>query len=378
MPMRRVLFFIDSLNCGGAEKSLISLLPLLDYSQLEVDLMTVNRGGVFEQYVPQEVQMIDFPHVEGLWFAICETFFRFLLRLYPRCHAAELRWISMSSAYPALEKKYDVAIAYQQGFPTYYIADKVDARRKIAWVNADLPKVKYRISFNRPIYQKYDCVVPVSDVLCKILAQNGFVPEHKLNTVYDILNVDLIRNMSKQCIALPPKTRLRLVTVGRLVALKGYDLAVEAAAILKQKGLPFDWYFVGEGGMRSAIEQQIQDLGLTENIHLIGMVPNPYPYMVSADIYVQTSRYEGFGLTLCEARILHRPVISTNFPVVFNQITDGENGMICEMTAPSIADQIIKLSDDHTMRDRLVEGTYREENTTSKTEPAKVMKMILS
>lgn len=378
MPKRHVLFFIDSLNCGGAEKSLISLLPLLDYSKIDVELMMVNRGGVFEQYLPNEVQIVDFPQIGGLWFNICQTFFSILLRVCPNRHAAELRWVCMSSAYPSFDRKYDVAIAYQQGFPTYYITDKVYASRKIAWVNADLPEVKYRVSFNQSFYRKIDQVIPVSDFLREILVQKGFVQEDKVTTVYDILNVGLIRKMAQDSISLPPKRQLLLVTVGRMVALKGYDLAVGAASILKQNGIAFDWFFVGDGGMSSSIKQQINESGLQDNIHLVGMTPNPYPYMKAADIYVQPSRYEGFGLTLSEARILHRPVISTNFPVVSNQIVDGVNGIICKMTAESIAEKILFLANDPSAREHLVLGTRNEKNQTALTEPQKVMNLILS
>jgi len=378
MPKLQVLFVIDSLHCGGAEKSLISLLPLLDYSRIDVDLMLVDRGGVFEQYVPKEVTIVSLPRPHGLWTRLCQGYFSLLLRMFPTRHAAELRWTSMSSAYQRIDKQYDVAIAYQQGFPTYFVADKVKSRKKCAWINADLEKVRYRKTYNRPYYDRMDVVVPVSDILRQRIIDAGFTSNDNIYTVYDILNVDLIRQMAQEKLDSEKKKSFTLVTVGRMVALKGYDLAVNAAKILKSQGIDFDWYFVGDGGQHGAIEQQIADHGLKENIHLVGMTPNPYPYMAAADIYVQTSRFEGFGLTLTEARILNRPVISTNFPVVYNQIQDGENGVICEMTAESIAEKIQLLMNDETLRQRIISATREEINTTAKTEPEKVMKIIMS
>ena len=144
---KTVLFIIDSLICGGAEKSLISLLPLLDYSKIEVDLMMVHRGGVFEDYVPEQVHIVDFPNPKGLWTEICLVCFRIIRRLYPNRHGAEMRWQAMSSAYKELDTSYDVAIAYQQGFPTYYLSEKVKATKKFAWVNIDLEKAGYRSTF---------------------------------------------------------------------------------------------------------------------------------------------------------------------------------------------------------------------------------------
>ena len=376
---KSVLFIIDSLTCGGAEKSLISLLPLLDYSKIDVDLMMVNKGGVFMCYVPEQVRIVDFPNPKGLLTEICLVGFRIVRRLYPNRHGAEMRWQTMSYAYKELDKTYDVAIAYQQGFPTYYLSEKVKATKKFAWVNIDLEKAGYRSAFNRPFYDKMDRVVPVSDRLCEMLKVSNYVNSEKLYTVFDILNVDLIKMMSHERVQVKTDSReLIIVTVGRMVAQKGYDLAVEVAKILKTKDLSFKWYFVGDGGKRSEIERMISDYGLEKDIVLIGMTPNPYPFMAMADIYVQTSKFEGFGLTLNEARILNKPVISTNFPVVYNQIRDGENGLICEMKAESIAEKVILLASNLKLREKLIDATKAEVNTTSITEPQKVMNLILS
>lgn len=374
-----MLFIIDSLTCGGAEKSLISLLPLLDYTKIDVDLMMVNKGGDFEEYVPEQVRIVDFPKPKGVWNEICLFVFRIIRRLFPNRHGAEMRWLAMSSTYRELDKPYDVAIAYQQGFPTYYLSEKVKASKKIAWVNTDLKNAGYRTAFNRPFYDKMDRVVPVSDRLCEMLKVSKYVNDNKLYTVFDILNVDLIKKMSHEAVQeISDSNELRIVTVGRMVALKGYDLAVDAAEILNREGLSFKWFFVGDGVMRTEIERMISAYGLGEYIVLVGMTPNPYPYMAMADIYVQTSKFEGFCLTLNEARILNKPVISTNFSVAYNQIRDGENGLICEMKAKSIAEKIMLLASTPKLREKLIDATRAEINTTSITEPQKVMNLILS
>lgn len=376
---RQILFLIDSLTCGGAEKSLISLLPLLDYSKLEVDLMMGNRGGVFERYVPSEVNIIPFPTQRGFLFKLSQRLFSVALRMFPNRHGAELRWRAMGRAYKGLVKEYDVAIAYQQGFPTYYIAEKVKAKMKAAWVNADITKVGYNADFNRPFYDMYNKVIPVSDKLCTILKNSDFVDSFKLYTIFDILNVTLIRQMSsEQEVKLPNKNKLTLCTVGRMVALKGYDLAVETARVLKSKGIDFCWYFVGDGGERMHILNLISQYDLQENVKLMGLQPNPYPYMAAADIYVQTSRFEGFGLTIAEAKILGKPVVSTNFDVVHDQLQHEENGMIAEMTPESLAENIIRLINDKDLRERIIANVKKEENTTYITEVEKVHKMIFN
>lgn len=388
--MKKVLFLIDSLNCGGAERSLISLLPLLDHSAYEVHLMMVRRGGVFEKFIPPTVKVIPFPKTGGVWFTICQLWFSLKLRLLSlfgiKRHGAEVRWQCMNWAYPPLKEKYDVAVAYQQGFPTYYVAKKVKAERKLAWINVDLTKAGYRESYNRPFYNCFDIICPVSDVLQEMLTRTNYADKNKLHTVYDILNVELIKAMSKETLYMPfnqkqiesSKELYRIVTVGRMVLQKNYPLAVRTAKLLKDKGLGFKWLFVGEGNDRQKVESLIQEFGLQKYIYLMGMQPNPYPYMAACDIYVQTSSFEGFGLTLTEARILNKPVVSTNFPVVYDQIKDGENGLIAEMNPESLADKILLLVNNQELRKHIIEKTKTEVNETAKTESAKVNNLLAS
>lgn len=346
--MKHVLIFIESLQCGGAEKSLISLLPTLDYSQLKVDLLLLKRGGIFEQYVPENVHIIDFQQqIHPLLFRFYQTLFSLRLRwnkLIDRHeHAAETRWKTMRRAYNPFPKHYDLAIAYQQGFPTYYIATYVQADCKKAWANVDLKEAGYNPLFNRPFYEQFNTIVAVSEQLQQMLANDGFVPLDKTIVKRDLLNESLIRQMATQIPFDKPASKLTLVTAGRMVYQKGYDIAVETANILRNKGLQFCWYFVGDGSDRTTIETMIEQFKLREFVILLGEQANPYPFMAAADIYVQTSRFEGFGLTIAEAKILNRPIVSTNFPVVYDQITDGVNGLIADMTPESIAQKIIQM-----------------------------------
>ena len=379
---KRVLFFIESLRCGGAEKSIVSLLPLLDYRKMDVDLMLLQRGGIFEKYIPKEVNIIDFHfQYHPLWFRFCQTLFSLRLRwlkLTGRSeHGAETRWRLMHGAYRRMEQNYDVAIAYQQGFPTYYVAEKVDAKNKIAWVNVDLTKAGYKPTYNNPFYQQFNKVVAVSDNLKQLITQEGYVGTDKVEVVRDILNVDFIRTMSQQYLPFARTSNLKIVTVGRMVYQKGYDIAVETAALLHERGVDFRWYFVGDGSMRPEIERLIHAKRLGSMIVLTGEQENPYPYMAAADIYVQTSRFEGFGLTIAEAKILGKPVVSTCFPVVFNQIKDGKNGLIADMNPKDIVDKICAYIHHPILREEIRKNLSTEVDTTAITESKKVNQLIL-
>ena len=145
---------------------------------------------------------------------------------------------------------------------------------------------------------------------------------------------------------------------------------------MKQQGLKFHWYLIGEGPERVNIEKQKQMLGVEEEVILLGLQTNPYAYMAQADIYVQTSRFEGFGLTIGEAKILGKPVVSTNFDVVYNQLTHEKNGLIADMTGESVAKNILRLIEDNELRETIITAVKKEENTTYISEVVKVEQLI--
>ena len=380
---KRVLFLIDSLTCGGAEKSLISLLPLLDYSQIDVDLLMFKRGGVFEKYVPQQVRVISHRlygsgFVDQLSQRLHQMCFSWNLRFGKKRHGAETHWRAMHQAVMPLEGQYDVAIAYQQGMPTFFLATKVNAVKKVAWINADVLAAGYDMDYCKQFYDKMDAVVAVSQKLFDLLSARASWMQDKLHCVYDIINPEVVRTLAQEQVTdmNPVGDALSIVTVGRLTKPKNHLLALDAAHILKDNGLDFKWYFVGEGEMRTAIEQRIIDLGLAENVILLGLKENPYPYMAKADVYVQTSAFEGFGMTIAEAKMLQRPVVSTNFDVIHDQIVDHQNGLIADMTPQSVAEKILELIADEELRSSISKSLANETYSTVNTEPAKVMRLI--
>lgn len=380
---KRVLFLIDSLTCGGAEKSLISLLPLLDYSQIDVDLLMFKRGGVFEKYVPQQVRVISHRlygsgFVDQLSQRLHQMCFSWNLRFGKKRHGAETHWRAMHQAVMPLERQYDVAIAYQQGMPTFFLATKVNAAKKVAWINADVLAAGYDMDYCKQFYDKMDAVVAVSQKLFDLLSVRASWMQDKLHCVYDIINPEVVRTLAQEQVTdmNPVGDALSIVTVGRLTKPKNHLLALDAAHILKENGLDFKWYFVGEGEMRTALEQRITDLGLAENVILLGLKENPYPYMAKADVYVQTSAFEGFGMTIAEAKMLQRPVVSTNFDVIHDQIVDHQNGLIADMTPQNVAEKILELIADEELRGSISKSLANETYSTVITEPAKVMRLI--
>lgn len=360
---KSILFVINSMDCGGAEKSLLSLLSLLDYAKYNVTLQMFRRGGMFEELLPPEVhvrkeldytafcsqsmakQMLSFDLRRIAARVRTSLFLRSNAKKGSPLHDAQAYWKYSAAAYDPLPERYDVAIAWGQGTPTHFVAEKVQAQKKFAWVNADYEKVGHNKDFDCKYYAAFTGIICVSDKLCLTL-QKVF-PEYaaKMTTIYDINNPATIFTMADQPCSLANEGNLTLVTVGRLVPQKGYDIAAKAAWLLKKRNVKFHWYVVG-GGDSAPIEKDIARYGISDCFTLLGAKANPYPYMKAADIYVQTSKFEGYCLTLAEARMLNIPCVTTNFDVVYAQMINGENGLVVEMNAEAVADGIIRLATD--------------------------------
>ena len=380
---KKVLIMIDALGIGGAEKSLTAFLQMLDYSRMDVDLMIEARGGELEQMVHPAVNIISFRPVHGLRALAARLIFSAMLRIAkvtaPGEHDQETRWKCVGWLYPEFPKKYDVAIAYQQGYPLYYITERVHAKRKYGWINGDLAGLHFNADFNRRFYDRIDRAIAVSDMLKEIILRDGFVGPEKLDVIYDIVFPAHVRSHADEMVPEKDLFRapLKITTVARIAEPKNYPLAVRTAAVLKSRGVRFEWVIVGDGPERPRIERLIAETGVGDCLKLVGKKVNPYPYIKACDIYVQTSSVEGYCLTLAEARALGKPLVSARFPIVDAHITPGENGFIAESTPESMADCIMKIASDPGLRSRMGEASLRSIGDNMDTVAARINSLIL-
>lgn len=365
--MKNILFVIDSLICGGAEKSLISLLNNMDFSRFNVDLLMISKGGEFEKLLPKEVNVLDIPEYFSflndktikikLYKKIIYGAYRIKTSLRLRIndikkngiHSEQIVFDSIRNILSELDKVYDVAIAYNQGFPTYLVSEKIKARKKIAWINCDYVKTKYDKDKDSKFYKNIDKMIVVSEFLYESISNMKYPYKEKLKIVLDIIDPSLINKMADIEVAkeLNNIKEMKLLTVGRLAEVKGYDLLVKTAKLLKDNDYKFKWFIIGEGQERANIERQIIENDLLKEVILLGARANPYPYMKKCDLYVQTSRKEGFGLSVMEAKILKNIIITTNFETAKELINDGVDGFIVEKDTKEIFEKIETIMSNH-------------------------------
>ncbi|MCR2822024.1 glycosyltransferase [Lederbergia panacisoli] len=372
---KRLLFVIDSLVAAGAEKSLITLLSLLDYKRFSVDLMLFAHGELLEKLVPKEVNILrplkytDFTTLtlkNAFFYSFKKRNFEMLssrvkysmhlrLKQYNNPQKARLYWSHISNVIEENSTLYDIAISYAQGVPTFYVAEKIKAKKKFAWVNITYRLDQKEAEYQKQFYDQYNQIVAVSDVTKEVFLDTFPFYKEKVNVIYDINDPDFISNMANIGEDFQDDfDGIRILTIGRLAYQKGYDIALDACKKLKKKGIKFKWYVLGKGPLLEEIQDFIKGNDLSDHFKLLGVTDNPYSYIKKCDIYVQTSRFEGFGLAIAEARMLNRPVVTTMFDSVFNQMKDGKNGLVVGMNGEAVCEGIIRLIQDKNLNKSIV------------------------
>ena len=374
--MRKVLISSFDMEVGGVERSLISMLNNFDYNNNDVDLMLYSHTGDFMPMLNNKVNLLSeikqystFRKSIGetikqgnLILGLARILSKFLAKINGRTknlseygiYQMQLMWKYSLPFLPKLEKEYDVAISYL--WPHYFVAEKVQAKRKIAWIHTDYSTIETDVDMDLRMWNKFDYIMAVSEE-CK----NAFLKKYpglkdKVKVMENITSPDFIRTMAKESIEenIKKDNSFKLVSVARLSHAKGIDNAVKALKVLHNRGLNnIKWYVVGYGGDEENIRKLIKENSLEDSFILLGKKINPYPYMYVGDIYVQPSRYEGKAVTVGEAQILRKPVIITNYTTAKSQVRDNVDGYICELSVEGIANGVEKLYKDKNLRIKL-------------------------
>lgn len=376
----KVFISINNLECGGAQKSLISLLNYLKVSNgMDIDLLVLDESDVFFKDIPDwihvlkasdEVKAMFMPfgklmgsELSGM-VKIKGIFSKLLMKTFRDKNANTVQrvWKAWRCFIPVQKKEYNLAVSYVDGFSNYYVIDKVTASKKILWVHNEYEKLSYKMKFDKPYFEKADNIVTISD-LC-IQSLNNVFPDYKekFRMLPNLSSADSIKRMAEMEEPTEYKGKKNiLLSIGRLEEQKGFDLAIKAAKILKDNKVEFCWFIIGQGELEHSLKSMICENGLEDVFKLIGVRKNPYPYIKNSLIFVQPSRYEGKSIVLDEAKILEKPIVVTNYTTVYDSITDGLSGSIVEFDEKKLADSIKELIENKLLR-TVYSNNLKEEN----------------
>ncbi|EOP66398.1 MULTISPECIES: glycosyltransferase [Bacillus cereus group] len=376
---KKILFIINNLNCGGAEKALISLLETIDYSIYKVDLFLFKHEGLFLEKIPKQVNVLEEP-LEYKYYdmpirnaildclkkgklntALARLCAGYIFKSEKNKVKCEQRvWKYIASSLKSINKNYDVAVGYLEKGPIYFCIDNVKAGKKIGFIHNDYDKLGLDPNMDMRYFDKLDNIITVSEECERILKRRFPMYKQKIKVMYNIVSPRIVNKLSLEKMDMK-ENGIKLVSIGRLNYQKGFEMAIEACEKLKESGYKITWYVIGEGEERSRLEKIIEEKNLQGIFILVGIKENPYPYIKNADIYVQPSRFEGKSIAIDEAKILHKPIVVTNFSTAKDQIKNEENGIVVEMNSHAIFEGIKKLIDNEELKQELVGNLLKEE-----------------
>lgn len=371
--MKKTILFINGhLDVGGCERSLIDVLKNMDYKKYEVDLLLLEHFGDYSDEIPKEVNVVLYSIDSAFgsfvscivkaikqrdWFSF---FFRIYYTLGDKINRRFLK--KLKELFKEIKSSYDVVIAYRPGICTELAAFTFQGKKKISWWHhgcmnfsgkaADILNISYR---------QMDSIVAVSSSSALVVAKTFPDIKNKIEVIPNMIVASELYNKSKQ---FEPKEFQRfdfkIISVGRMSPEKNMILCPHIASLLKKSGMSFGWILIGDGEEEQRIKNTIEQLGLKNDVIMIGKKSNPYPYIVSADIMVHPSLIESQGITLLESMVLKTPVVAVASEGPQEFINTGENGYLVDNNVEEIVHTIKMLYTNTSLRKLIADNAVKD------------------
>ena len=311
---KKILFLIETLSGGGAEKILSIILRNIDTTKFNVSLCCIVNTGQYLKDIPKYIKykyIIPDPNdCRSSWDKLIYILkYKLVYSLLPHNWVYRI-WVPKGN---------EIEVAFVEGFATKLLSKSTSPTKKIAWLHTDYnynhwtTKIYKNNSQENNAYSKFDSIICVSKIVEQSLL--NLYPNLK-NTIvkYNPIDDTNIRQLSQETASLKfnNDSTIKLISTGRLVPQKGYDRLLPIIKRLINEGLNVSLTILGEGGDRNQLEEYIKTNNLTEQVFLPGFVENPYAVMAQHDIFVCSSRAEGYSTAVTEALILGLPVVTTD------------------------------------------------------------------
>lgn len=389
---KKIIFMVINMNIGGTEKALLNMISEMSMEEFDITILMLEKYGGFLDSIPKGVHLkyvegydkikglLNKPPKEIVLTLIKERkVFKGLHLLYLYCISKVLNNRSMLfekiiNNIPDLHSEYDVAVAYAgpMDFISYFVLKKIKAQKKVQWIHFDITKIGFNKYFSSKIYHKFDQIFIVSSEAKNKLINAIPTIKEKTEVFCNMVSTTTMFNKSKEGLGFNDNFNgEKILTVGRLTSEKGQDIAIRVLARLVQDGHNVRWYCLGEGKSRGEYEKLIERYNLQNHFILLGSDSNPYPYIDQCDIYVQPSRYEGYCISLIEARTFKKPIVTTNVNGANEQINHGTTGLIVNIDENEIYDAVAKLLNNYKLRNEL-SANLSKESFESKIETEKL------
>ena len=159
------------------------------------------------------------------------------------------------------------------------------------------------------LYPKIDRIITNAHGVTLDLKKNCHI-KNDIKTVYSPIDIEFIREQALQNNPFFDENATKFISVGRLDSGKNHAMMIKSFANIKEKNSKL--YILGDGELREELNTLVSDLNLSKRVIFLGFVSNPFVYLLNADIFLFSTRYEGFPTVLIEALACNLPIISTD------------------------------------------------------------------
>ncbi len=259
-------------------------------------------------------------------------------------------------------RRSDILVGGLEMTPTFLavMLGKLTGKPSVGFVRNSLPELleslpnRY-LTLTKRFYPELARVVAISSGIQTSVEKLVPTLKGRVRTVYIPLELDKVKQRALERLPETAPKEPYLVAVGRLEPQKGFDLLLRAYADLRTRGVSEPLVIVGEGRDKKMLRELAQTLGVSEHVVFAGFQANPYPWLAGAEVFVSSSRFEGFCRVIAEALAVGTPVVSTDCPSGPAEVLEnGEAGVLVpNEDISALADSIYQLLHDRALRDKL-------------------------
>lgn len=334
---KKILFIITGLVGGGAEKALMNLLGVIDKNAYDINLLVIFADRVgYDKILDVNVCTL-FPTAKSILYKLAKHLY---INLGVDCL---IRYITCKG----IPQKYDTIVSFLEGDSLLYHSFLYNnASVNVSWVHTDFVEnhwsKRHFVGYDEfKAYTSLNKLVFVSEYAKKQFTKVFDLPHTvKQYVCANVINVDEIKTKSLEPIDDIVKTKFTICSVGRLEEVKGYDMVINAAKVLKERNIDVDFWILGTGAQEENLKELLIRNKCNDMIHFLGYKDNPYPYMKCANVYLSSSYAEGLPLVLCEAQCLGKPIIATKTIGALQLLKNGTNSRLIDISAIAIADAV--------------------------------------
>ncbi len=378
--MKKILIFSHALELGGAERALLGLLETIDTTEYEVDLFLMRHTGELMKYIPDNINLLPeisqyaclaIPFLKVLQkrqFGVALGRYQGKRKARKRIQQLNLAgdndvFLEYSHKYtlpymPVIsEKEYDLAISFLT--PHYFVADKVKAKKKMAWIHTDYAVIAVDKESQFEMWNRYDAIASISESVTESFLKIFPLLKSRIVVIENIIPMKYLQDLTNAFSVEQemPSKGVKLLTIGRFSYSKKMEEIPEICRQIRENGIDVKWYLIGFGGEEAVIRKKIEEAGMQDYVIILGKKENPYPYIKACDIYIQPSRYEGKSIAVREAQIFSKPVVITAYSTAHSQLKDGFDGIIVPMDIHGTVQGIIDLINDKKLQIKLSQNT---------------------